>query len=186
MRFVTAHRTAELTSFARGVMDAGSHPRALAVLVLAAAAAMIAVGAWRAAVAGVLALAAATVVAPMLKGLVERPRPAGALTLVDPGGYAFPSSHAARAAALSVAVAVGWQVQRRFLRRVLVGGLVAANLVLGVLLVYLGAHWPTDVLAGWLVGALLGWLVAHALLLAWPPPGAGAVTAGVTRAGGPA
>jgi undecaprenyl-diphosphatase len=33
---------------------------------------------------------------------------------------------------------------------------VVAVVLVGVCMVYLGAHWPTDVLAGWALGAVLG------------------------------
>jgi undecaprenyl-diphosphatase len=45
---------------------------------------------------------------------------------------------------------------------------VLITLMVGVSRVYLGVHWPSDVLAGWCAGfawAMLCWLVARQLLL---------------------
>ncbi|HYJ74027.1 MAG TPA: phosphatase PAP2 family protein, partial [Kineosporiaceae bacterium] len=53
-------------------------------------------------------------------------------------------------------------------RRLAVGLVVLMNVVLGVLLVYLGTHWPTDVFAGWVLGATIGWLVAQLALRVVP------------------
>jgi membrane-associated phospholipid phosphatase len=172
MRFVTAHRTPGMTGFATDVMNAGGNRVVLAVCCLLALVLVVAFRATRVAVAGVAALVVATLLTPALKDVVERPRPAGALALVDAGGYSMPSSHALQAAALSVAVVVAMRLGPAVGRRValgVVGLVVAANVVLGVLLVYLGTHWPTDVLAGWVVGALVGWLIAQLVLRVWPP-----------------
>jgi undecaprenyl-diphosphatase len=172
MRFVTAHRTPGMTGFATDVMNAGGNSVVIAACALLALVLVVAFRAVRVAVAGVAALAVATLLAPALKGVVERPRPAGALALVETGGYAMPSSHALQAAALSVAVVVVLRRGRAVGRTAflgVVGVVAAANAVLGVLLVYLGTHWPTDVLAGWVVGSLIGWLIAQLVLRLWPP-----------------
>lgn len=78
----------------------------------------------------------------------------------------FPSGHAMAAA--SIYLTLGALLARLEARRrvktyiLLVAGLLA--LLVGISRVYLGVHWPTDVLAGWAAGAgwaLLCWLVAE-------------------------
>ncbi|GAA2364243.1 phosphatase PAP2 family protein [Streptomyces cuspidosporus] len=91
---------------------------------------------------------------------------------VDSAHYAaFPSGHA-----LTATVAFGlllWVMARRGARAVWlrVVGLLAVVSVAGVgfTRVYLGVHWPTDVLAGWLLGAAL----VCAAMAAYPGPAAG-------------
>jgi undecaprenyl-diphosphatase len=169
MRFVSAHRTPGMTEFATDVMNAGGDRLVIGACALVALVLVVAFRAGRMGVAGVAALAVATLLAPALKDVVERPRPAGALALVETGGYAMPSSHALQAAALSTAVVLTLPLGSAVGRAVVVGVVAALNVVLGVLLVYLGAHWPSDVLAGWVVGSLVGWLVAQLVLRLWPP-----------------
>jgi len=73
-------------------------------------------------------------------------------------GTSFPSAHAANTAALALLAALLWRRVRSFVW--------AVPLVVGWSRVYLGKHFPTDVLAGWILGALLGslcWLVWRAL-----------------------
>ena len=67
-------------------------------------------------------------------------------------GPSFPSNHAANAAA--AALVAGWVLRRRWL------AFATIPLLIGISRVYLGVHWPTDVLAGWALGAAIGALVA--------------------------
>ncbi len=167
MRFVAAHRTPALTQLAHAVQETGDSEAVLVLLGLATLAVVVALKAWRVGVAVVLALVGASFATGALKGLVERPRPDGDLALLTVGGWAMPSGHATSMAALSVAVlvAAGWSAsgERRAAALALAWGLVAANVVVAAFMVYLGAHWPTDVLAGWALGAALGFAAGRPL-----------------------
>ena len=66
-------------------------------------------------------------------------------------GTSFPSAHAANSAALALLALCFWPRLRR--------GLWALPLMVGWSRVYLGKHYPTDVLGGWLLGLCIGWLV---------------------------
>jgi undecaprenyl-diphosphatase len=109
---------------------------------------------WRGAVALALAMALTQGVVEVLKGAVERSRPDHAIA--EAGGFSFPSAHSASSVALYVLLAFILARAARGSTRtaVLLAGLALAAAV-GLSRVYLGAHYPTDVLAGWLTGGLL-------------------------------
>jgi undecaprenyl-diphosphatase len=117
------------------------------------------------------ALAASLVVAELLaqtlKRVVDQPRPTAVIPGLDVHGYphdpwgrAYPSAHTAVVVA---AVAALWPWMNRSQRA---AGLAVAILV-PVNRVYIGAHWPVDVVGGVAIGLVAG-TVAWSVAARWP------------------
>ncbi len=95
-------------------------------------------------------------VVQLVKLTVDRPRPAVNGAITDAHGASFPSAHSATAVALYATLALLLAHRCHGLKRVAVlvaGGVVVA--AVGLSRIELGAHYPLDVLAGWLTGAAL-------------------------------
>lgn len=100
-----------------------------------------------------------------LKGLVGRDRPEIVPHLTEAGGHSFPSGHSFGAAVVYIAMALAFAAlsPRISVRWTLIGAAMALSLAIAWSRVWLGVHWPSDVIAGWLGGA--GWaFLASALL----------------------
>lgn len=93
------------------------------------------------------------VMIPLLKNIFDRERPALWETIVEPSLQSFPSGHALASSAIFLMIAYHWR--RRNPSWSALGYSIAIGLILliGVGRVYLGVHWPTDVLAGWVIGS---------------------------------
>lgn len=98
----------------------------------------------------------------ILKPLLHRPRPwlvvDGLKHMVLPGDmHSFPSGHTCAA----FAAACTWRkyLPRRWMGRIAV----FAAVLMGLSRLYLGVHFPTDVLAGALIGAFAAWLMGKVL-----------------------
>ena len=95
------------------------------------------------------------VLSGIAKEFFDRPRP----ELVPHGSIvhtaSFPSGHSMMAAVayLSLGVLIARVQPQRRLKIFILATAVLLTLLVGVSRVYLGVHWPTDVLAGWLAGA---------------------------------
>jgi diacylglycerol kinase family enzyme/membrane-associated phospholipid phosphatase len=78
------------------------------------------------------------------------------------GGFSFPSGHASGIAALTgvLIVLTVQSVHRRWLRRWLTVLWVLLAVLVGLDRIFLGAHYPSDVTAGWLLGALAAFALA--------------------------
>jgi undecaprenyl-diphosphatase len=119
----------------------------------------------RAAVYVAIASVGSLLISTGLKQLFDRPRP----SLVPHGSHvytsSFPSGHSAMAAAayLTLGLVASQFVPRRRLKVLFIGVAMFVTAAVGISRVYLGVHWPSDVLAGWAVGlswALVCWVVA--------------------------
>jgi undecaprenyl-diphosphatase len=107
-----------------------------------------------------------------LKALFDRERPDAALRAVEVMNPSFPSGHAMLSAVvfLTIGVLSAHFAQRKRVKVYVVAAAVTVALLIGLTRVYLGVHWPSDVLAGWTLGAAwaLGcWLAARALDQPW-------------------
>jgi undecaprenyl-diphosphatase len=101
----------------------------------------------------------------LLKDAFQRPRPEIVPHIVYASNTSFPSGHSMLSGVtyLTIGAMLARSHKRKALKAYFL--LIAAllSLAVGVTRVYLGVHWPTDVLAGWTAGAvwaLLCWLVA--------------------------
>ncbi|MBB3461432.1 phosphatase PAP2 family protein [Rhizobium sp. BK377] len=100
-----------------------------------------------------------------LKLLVARARPDIVPHLVDVGDHSFPSGHAMVSAVtyLTLGVLLARTQKYRATRIFVMGAGIFLAVIIGLSRIYLGVHYPTDVLAGWVAGSLwaLGcWLVS--------------------------
>ncbi|MET0362424.1 MAG: phosphatase PAP2 family protein [Sphingobium sp.] len=115
----------------------------------------------------ILATTAGTMTVQLLKRLIDRPRPDVVEHWADFAHASFPSGHAANSAIiyLTLAVLIARSVKSRALRLYVVAAAALLTLLIGMSRLYLGVHWPTDVLAGWAFGA--GWAIFCSSVALW-------------------
>lgn len=112
------------------------------------------------------AISGGAVLSDILKVSFARPRPEVVDHLVSVQSMSFPSGHAMASAVvyLTLGALLARTERRRAVRGYIFAVAVLLTLLIGVTRIYLGVHYPTDVLAGWALGAawaLLCWLVAR-------------------------
>lgn len=115
----------------------------------------------------VVAVAGGLLLNLALKGLFARPRPDVVPALTHVGSSSFPSGHSMMSAIIYLTLgtlADHFEPKRR-LRSYYVLLALATTFLVGLSRVYLGVHYPSDVIAGWAAG--LAYAGAWWLILAW-------------------
>lgn len=108
-----------------------------------------------------VSVAGAAILNQILKAVFERQRPDLWTQLIHESSYSFPSSHAMASAALGFAIiACLWRSRWRWYG---VGAGVTYILFVGFSRMYLGVHYPTDIMAGWVVSG--AWVAIVTALL---------------------
>jgi undecaprenyl-diphosphatase len=158
--WLQGHRTLALDGVMAGVTFFGER-LVLLVIVVMTAAGLAVRGRRRTALRLAMAALFCWVLSETVKEGVQRPRPdfaghpAAPMRFFHPGqpSFSFPSVHASGSASVYVTLALllgtRWPRRRRAL--LVVGSLLLTGLI-GISRVYLGYHYPTDVLAGWAMG----------------------------------
>jgi undecaprenyl-diphosphatase len=157
---VVAHRTPWLTTVATAITQLGT---GLVYTFLLTAGVLVWHHRhdWRAPVFALLVLATGQLIRLGIMDTVHRARPPQEFWLVQPNGFSFPSGH-------TMTATVGYGVTAWLLcqlwprmRVTLLALTGALAIAVGLSRVYLGVHWPSDVLAGWSLG--ITWLALAAL-----------------------
>lgn len=104
-----------------------------------------------------IAIGCAELLDAIVKFAVKRPRPPAWLGLHNPKSWSFPSGHALDSSAcyLVFAALLLPLAHSRASRAAILALAIALPVAIGLTRIYLGVHWPTDVLAGWIAGTCL-------------------------------
>lgn len=143
-------------------------PTVLGMTVLAIVGFLVLQGMYRNAAFVFLASVGGWMLNDLLKELFARPRPQVVPHLRQVMSLSFPSGHALTSAAvyLTLGALLMRVAQSRMVKFYCMFIAILATLLIGSTRVYLGVHYPTDVLAGWLIGiswALFCWLVERSI-----------------------
>ena len=139
----------------------------LTVLVLAVAGFLAMTRKGHAAVLVLLSVAGGVLVSQTMKWAYARPRPDLVPHSAEVFTASFPSGHSMMSAVvyLTLGALLARTQANRAVKIYILAVAVIVTVLVGVSRVYLGVHWPTDVLAGWALGA--AWALTCWLVMTW-------------------
>jgi undecaprenyl-diphosphatase len=145
----------KLPSIARDITALGSGT-VLTLVVTLATVLLLMRRMWRTAALTLVATIGGATMVSLLKKLFERARPDLVEHLMRETSSSFPSGHSANSAIvyLTVATLLFPMIREARVRLFVVVATMTIVGMIGLSRVYLGVHWPSDVLAGWIFGAL--------------------------------
>lgn len=165
LRFFAAHRQPWSISAAQVITGMGSPLGAAVTAVVVGVALAVLRRSWLPLLVLVLAASGIGLINMTVKLLVSRSRPPEALAVVGEESFSFPSGH-------TIGTTVVWLLSAWLISRVLINRSVRIVVwtiallfvvAVGTTRVFLGVHYPSDVLAGWALGA--AWAVTIALVV---------------------
>lgn len=166
--WLAGHRELWLTRVLLVITQFGSPAAQTAWVVLVCVVGAVMARSWLPVLVGVAGGGGIAAVIVIAKRLVGRQRPAMPYAVITTHGFSFPSGHATGAAAVGVLCAwmlCRWVVHRWAVQVTVWSVTIAVIGLIGFSRPYLGVHFVTDVLAGWLLGA--AWAVAVILFASW-------------------
>ena len=140
-------------------------PTVLGLVVVSVAGFLLLQGRYHTAIVVLATAASGEIANYAMKNLFLRPRPDVVPHLRDVTSSSFPSGHAMESAIiyLTLGAMLMRVAERRVTKMYCIGIAIVLTLLVGISRVYLGVHYPTDVIAGWMFGffwASLCWMVA--------------------------
>lgn len=165
LEWYKAHRTSTLTQVAEAMAVIGG-VRVLPIITLGIAALLARAGARIHALFLVLAVAGATLLNVLAKLIFQRPRPDQLVAVLQEHGFSFPSGHSMANAAFGVALGLVFWKSRAGWPIAILGVLWAV--AIGASRNYLGVHYPTDVLVGFLSSTAWVYGLNFVMSRRWP------------------
>lgn len=153
-RFGTIIPAGRLENIARDVSGLGSDT-VLTLLVLLALGLLSTLGRAGSAAFVVVTFLSGWLFTALVKVLFDRARPGMPSITIAPETSSFPSSHALLSAVvfLSLAVIVAREFKSQTAAAIVLSAAIFTTVIIGLSRLYLGAHWPSDVLTGWTLGS---------------------------------
>jgi len=175
---IRAQELHDLLAPLRTITELGSTGTVTVVAVLTLVVGVL-IGPWLHGLIGAVAIGLASLANQGLKAMIGRARPDLLDPIVEERGFSFPSGHSALG---MVAWGIlGVLVMRSRLptavKRAIVVVLAILIILIGLSRIWLGVHYPTDVLAGWTAGAVIVLIYARVTRRVSPEPAAVAVDA---------